>query len=87
MARDNYYCFMCGRYETDWFFRQPESKLDGMDCNDCDVVPIIKREVLAQNEDPSEGITGAGEVCQSFHSCPWRCTSQRIPSRLTRIRT
>ena len=66
MARDNYYCFMCGRYETDWFFRQPESKLDGMDFNDCDVVPIVKREVLAQDEDPSEGIMGAREVCQSF---------------------
>ena len=48
MARDNYYCFMCGRYETDWFFRQPESKLDGMDFNDCDVVPIIKREIDGQ---------------------------------------
>nr|VWP01235.1 NAD-dependent protein deacylase (EC (Regulatory protein SIR2 homolog) [Ganoderma boninense] len=50
MARDNYYCFMCGQYDTDWFFKQQPEPPDGADFNDCDVVRIIKREVLAQDE-------------------------------------
>ncbi|KAM5534159.1 hypothetical protein V8D89_012179 [Ganoderma adspersum] len=55
MSRDNCRCFMCGCYDTDWFFRQQPQPNDA-GFHDCDVVPIIKREVLVQDEDPSEGI-------------------------------
>ncbi|PIL26333.1 hypothetical protein GSI_12089 [Ganoderma sinense ZZ0214-1] len=50
MARDNYYSFMCGRYDIDWFLRQPNPP-EGADNYDCDVIRIIKREVFAQDED------------------------------------
>ncbi len=67
MARDNYYCFMCGCYDTDWFVRQ-QPKPDGADFEYCNVVSIIKREALAQDEDIPEG--GVHEVCQSFLGRP-----------------
>ena len=57
MARDDYPCFMSGRPDTDWFFREHptlaqgaegEGEEEDLEFDDCDVVPIIKREALLE---------------------------------------
>ena len=77
MARDNYYCFMCGRYDTHWFFRQ-QSKPEGADFNDCGFVRIIKREMFAQDED---SMSARGEVGRSSTTRLWRLTFTPAPPR------
>ena len=57
MARDDYRCFMSGYPDTDWFFREHPAPAQGnededededLEFDDCDVVPIIKRDVLLE---------------------------------------
>ncbi|KAI1783447.1 hypothetical protein LXA43DRAFT_1046745 [Ganoderma leucocontextum] len=59
MARDNHYCFMCGCYDIEWFLERPAP--EGADFYDCGVVPIIKREVLAQDAH-GEGVESSQDI-------------------------
>ena len=80
MARDDYPCFMSGRPDTDWFFREHptlaqgaegEGEEEDLEFDDCDVVPIIKREALLEVR-----------LSLPSHRCPSSPFSTSVPTIL-----
>ena len=87
MARDGYRCFMSGHPDTDWFFREhpalaqgDEDEDEDLEFDDCDVVPIIKREALLEVRPSLSSHRCQPSPFNANHTCTHRVT--RVAARL-----